>query len=120
MITRCVFYFGLASEVLMEVFKIVMQPVGIAKHKVDKTSKLHHSPDYNVLITVATSQPQPKWNIASLVDGNHKFQLLINSKILNEIINSVFFSRLFGQIFAEIELFCKPYYFNSSYIRWQW
>jgi len=80
-----------SSEVLMEVFKIVMQPVGIAKHKVDKTSKLHHSPDYNVLITVATSQPQPKWNIASLVDDyldrfSQKLNYFANLTILTQVI----------------------------------
>ena len=50
-------------------FQIITNPLEKFKQGHDKSSKLHHSSEYNVLITVATSQPEPKWNIASLVDS---------------------------------------------------
>ena len=58
-------------EALMKVVKIIMKPLENSEQRLDKSGKLHHSSDYNVLITVATSQPEPKWNVGSLVDSNH-------------------------------------------------
>ena len=55
----------------MKVVKIIMKPLENSEQRLDKSGKLHHSSDYNVLITVATSQPEPKWNVGSLVDSNH-------------------------------------------------
>jgi len=56
----------------MKVFQTITKPLTGLKQGLDEHSKLHHSSEYNVLITVATSQPEPKWNIASLVDSNYQ------------------------------------------------
>jgi len=78
-------------EALVKVFQIITKPLEKFKQGHDKSSKLHHSSEYNVLITVATSQPEPKWNIASLVDNyldrfSQKLAYFANLTILTQMI----------------------------------
>jgi len=75
----------------MKVFQTITKPLTGLKQGLDEHSKLHHSSEYNVLITVATSQPEPKWNIASLVDNyldrfSQKLAHFANLTILTQVI----------------------------------